>query len=107
MFKKMKFIAYFELNPEFDPSELAEIGIDLMKRKLYPAEGYNSIAWYMAAGLWGISIAEADSVEAIMNNVNAWRIAKPGIFKTYKIEPAMDTKELIPIGVQLAKKVKG
>ena len=103
----MKFVAYFELHPEFEPSELAEIGKDLMKRKLYPAEGYNSIAWYMVAGLWGISIAEADSVEAIMNDVNAWRIAKPGIFKTYKIEPATDTKGLIPIGVQLAKKVKG
>ena len=76
----MKFIAYFELNPEFDPSELAEIGIDLMKRKLYPAEGYNSIAGHMVVGMWGISIAEADSVEAIMNNVNAWRIAKLGIF---------------------------
>ena len=54
-----------------------------------------------------ISAAEADSVEAAINNVNAWRIAKPGIFKSYKIEPAMDVKELIPIGVQLAKKVKG
>jgi hypothetical protein len=46
-------------------------------------------------------------VEAIMNNVHAWRIAKPGIFKFYKVEPAMDTKELIPIGIQLAKRVKG
>ncbi len=35
----MRFITYFELNPEFDPSQLAEIGVDLMKRKLYPAEG--------------------------------------------------------------------
>lgn len=103
----MKFIAYFELNPEFDPSELAEIGSNLMKRKLYPAEGFNSIAWYMAAGFWGISISEADSVEAVMDSVNAWRIAKPGIFKSYKIEPAMNTNELIPRVVQLAKKVRG
>ena len=103
----MRFISYFELNPEFDPSELAEVGVDLMKRKLYPAEGVETLAWYMSPGLWGISVSEAESVEAIMNNVNAWRIAKPGIFKFYKIEPAMDTKELIPIAVQLAKKVKG
>jgi len=61
----------------------------------------------MSPGLWGISVSEAESVEALMNNVNAWRIAKPGIFKFFKIEPAMDTKELIPIAVQLAKKVKG
>ena len=103
----MRFISYFELNPEFDPSELAEIGVDLMKRKLYPAEGVETLAWYMTPGNWGISISEAESVTALMNNVMAWRIAKPGIFKSFKIEPAMDTKELIPIGIQLAKKVKG
>ncbi len=103
----MRFIAYFELNPEFDPSVLAEIGVDLMKRKLYPAEGVETLTWYMTPGMWGISVSEADSVEALMNNVNAWRIAKPGIFKVFKIEPAMDTKELIPIAVQLGKKVKG
>lgn len=102
----MRFIAYFELNPKFDPSELAEVGIDLMKRKLYPAEGVKTLAWYMTPGLWGISVSEADSVEALMNNVHAWRIAKPGIFTFFKIEPAMDTKELIPLGVQLAKRVK-
>ena len=103
----MKFIAYFELNQDLDPSVLAEVGLDLMKRKLYPAEGYKTLAWYTTPGMWGISIAEAESVEAIMRNVNAWRIARPGVFKSYKIEPAMDTKELIPIGVQLAKQVKG
>jgi len=103
----MRFIAYFELNPELDPSELATIGIDLMKRKLYPAEGVETLAWYMTPGNWGISVSEADSVEALMKNVYAWRIAKPGVFKFFKIEPAMDTKELIPIGVQLAKKIRG
>jgi hypothetical protein len=41
-----------------------------------------------------------------MNNVNAWRIAKPGIFKSYKIEPAMQAVELLPIVVQLGKKVR-
>jgi len=61
----------------------------------------------MTPGNWGISVSEAESVEALMNNVHAWRIAKPGIFKFYKIEPAMDTKELIPIGIKLAKRVKG
>ena len=103
----MRFISYFELNQDLDPSVLAEVGVDLMKRKLYPAEGIETLAWYMAPGMWGIAVSEAESVEAIMNNINAWRIAKPGIFKSYKISPAMDTKDLIPIAVQLGKKVKG
>jgi hypothetical protein len=103
----MRFISYFELNPEFDPSELASVGMNLMEKKLYPAKGVETIAWYISTGYWGISITEAESVEAMMNNVNAWRIAKPGIFKTYKVEPAMDTKELIPKVVNLGRKVKG
>ncbi len=103
----MRFITYFELNPEFDPSELAELGLDLLKKKLYPAEGVETLAWYLTPGMWGISISEAESVEALMNNVNAWRIAKPGIFKFFKVEPAMETQELIPLVVQLGKKIKG
>ena len=102
-----EFIAYFELNPDFDPSDLAELGLDLLKKKIYPAEGVETIAWYLSPGLWGTAISKAESVEALMNNVNAWRIAKPGIFKSYKIEPAMETRELIPVVVKLAKKVKG
>jgi hypothetical protein len=42
-----------------------------------------------------------------MNNVNAWRIAKPGIFKTFKVAPAMEARELIPKVVNLARKIKG
>ena len=102
----MRFISYFELNPDFDPSELAELGINFVKKKLYPAPGIESIAWYLAPGYWGISISEAEKVEDIMDNVNAWRIAKPGIFKSYKIEPAMETNTLMPRVVQLRKKVK-
>ena len=103
----MRFITYFELNPEFDPSELAQLGMDLMEKKLYPAKGVETIAWYVSTGMWGISISEAESVDALMNNVNAWRIAKPWIFKSYKIEPAMETRQLIPNVLKLGRKVKG
>jgi len=102
----MRFIAYFELNPDFDPSELSEIGIDLVKKKLYPAPGVESLAWYLSPGYWGISISEAEKVEDVMKSLNVWRIAKPGIFKKVKIQPAMDTKSLMPVMTQLAKKVK-
>lgn len=103
----MRFITYFELNPDFDPSELASLGMELMEKKLYPAKGVETMAWYVSTGYWGISISEADSVDALMNNVNAWRIAKPGIFKSYKIAPAMETKDLIPKVVNLGRKIKG
>ena len=102
----MRFISYFELNPDEDPGVLAEIGQKLISKKLYPAEGIKQIAWYLTAGYWGISIFETDSTEAIANNINMWRISKPGIFKMVKIEPALETRELIPIGMKLAKKLK-
>jgi hypothetical protein len=60
----------------------------------------------MTSGYWGISIFEAESMEAIANNINMWRIAKPGIFKMIKIEPAMATTELIPIVMKLGRKLK-
>ena len=90
----------------YDPSVLAEIGQTLMEKKLYSAEGVETLAWYLTPGHWGISITEAESVEAMMKNVNAWRIAKPGIFKSYKIQPAQETKELIPVILKLGRKIK-
>ncbi len=103
----MRFITYFELNPDFDPSELASVGMELMEKKLYPAKGVETLSWYISTGYWGIAVSEADSVEALMNNVNAWRIAKPGIFRIFKVAPAMEARELIPKVVNLARKVKG
>jgi len=38
-------------------------------------------------GYWGIAISEAETAKNITNNIDLWRIAKPGIFKTSKIEP--------------------
>ena len=104
--KNMRFVSYFELNPDADPGVLAEIGQKLISKKLYPAEGIEQIAWYLTNGYWGISIFEAESMESIFNNINMWRIAKPGIFKMIKIEPAMETREIIPIGMKLARKLK-
>ena len=104
----MIFITYWELNPDFDPSELAGVAQTLISKKLWPVEGTKEIAWYVSASdYWGITIVEAETEEQLTEITGMWRIAKPGIFKFFKIEPAMDTKELIPIAVQLAKKVKG
>ena len=102
----MIFISYFELNPDFEPSELAEIGQNLMSKKLFPAPGIEQLAWYLTPGYWGIAISKAEKAEDIANNINMWRIAKPGIFKSIKIEPALETKELIPIMLKLARKIK-
>ena len=73
----MIFITYWELNPDFDSSEMAEIAQELISKKLYLTEGVKEIAFYVSAtDYWGIGIDEADSEEAMSKNINMWRIAK-------------------------------
>ena len=67
----MIFITYWEINPDFDPAELAEIAQELMRKKVYPAEGIKELAFYISTtDFWGIGIDEAESEEALARNVN-------------------------------------
>jgi hypothetical protein len=103
----MLFISYWELNPDFDPSELGDLATTLLKKKLYPAEGVNQIAWYISAtDYWGISVSEAENDEALMRDTQMWRIAMPGLFKSIKTTPAMDIVKMLPMIAKLAKEVK-
>jgi hypothetical protein len=104
----MIFITYWEINPEFDPAELAEIAQELMNKKVYPAEGIKELAFYISTSdYWGIGIDEADSEEALARNVNMWRIAKPGFIKFIKSTPAMEVVKTLPVLVKLKKQIKG
>lgn len=104
----MLFISYWELNTDFDPSELADIAQTLLSKNLYPVEGVNQIGWYVSASdFWGVSIAEADSEEAMLRSANLWRIAKPGVFKSIKTTPAMELVNVVPLLVKLKEEIKG
>jgi len=104
----MIFISYWELNPDFDPSELVDIAQQLISKKLYPSEGVKSIAWYVSTSdYWGISIDESESEEAMVRNMNMWRIAKPGFLKSVKTAPAMEVAKVLPIIMKLKKEIKG
>lgn len=98
----MLFISYFELNENFDPSELADIGLELINKKLYPAEGVEQVGWYLSTSdYWGITISKSDSEQAMLRSTNMWRIVKPGIFKSIKTSLAMETMDLIPSLIEL------
>jgi len=102
------FITYWEINPDFDPAELAEIAQELISKKIYPAEGVTSHAFYISTSdYWGIGIDEADSEAALARNVNMWRIAKPGFIKSIKSTPAMEVVKALPVLVKLEKDIKG
>ncbi len=68
----MIFVSYFELNPDFDISELAEIGQKMISKKLYPASGVKQLAWYLTPGVRGITVTEAETAEDISNKINLW-----------------------------------
>jgi hypothetical protein len=104
----MIFISYWELNPDFDPSELAGVAQTLISKKLWPVEGMKEIAWYVSTSdFWGITIVEAESEEQMVEMAAMWRIAKPGIFKLIKNTPAMEIVKIVPVLMKLAKKIKG
>jgi len=104
----MIFISYWELNPDFDPGEMAEIAQELIGKKLYPAKGVKQLAYYISTSdYWGIEIDEADSEEAMVRSTNMWRIAKPGIIKFVKTTPAIEVAKVLPIVASLKQQMKG
>ncbi len=103
----MLFISYWELNPDFDPSELAEIAQKLMSKKLYPTEGVKQIAFYISTSdYWGISVEEAENAEQIAKNSNIWRLAKPGYIKRMKTSPGMEVIQMVPLLMKLKKQLE-
>ena len=104
----MLFLTYWELNPDFDPSELAEIAQRLMSKKLYPVEGVKQIGFYVSTSdYWGITIEEAENEEQMAKGSMMWRLAKPGYIKVMKTTPAMDATKIIPLVIKLKKEIEG
>jgi len=103
----MLFISYWELNPDFDPSELAEIAQKMMSKKLYPVEGVKQLGFYVSAtDFWGISIDEAENVEQMAKGTNLWRLAKPGYIRLVKTTPAMEVIQMLPLLMKLKKQLE-
>ena len=104
----MLVIAYWELNPDIDPTEIGAAAQTLLAKGTFPPKGVKQLGWYVTAGdYWGIWIGEVDNEEAAVNAIGMWRIAKPGIFKVYKSSIAMKSEEVLPIIAKLAKTIRG
>ncbi|MHA1914481.1 MAG: DUF3303 family protein [Promethearchaeota archaeon] len=103
----MLFLTYWELNPDFDPADLAELTQKILSKKLYPTEGVNQIGWYVTTGdYWGVTITEAQNEEQLVKDTNVWRLAKPGLFKAIKTSPAMEIAKVLPILMKLKKQLE-
>ena len=99
-------LAYFELNPDFNPADLGDIAADLMNANAWPTEGVNLLGWWITPDLWGVAVVEVDSAEAAMKDANVWQIKKPGIYKTFRTAIAMETMNVPALMAQLKEKLE-
>ncbi len=102
----MLFLTYYELNENLDPTLIGELVQKFMSKKLFPTEGVKIITWLLTPENWGIVISEDDSEEAMFKDMNMWRIAMPGIFKTVKSAVGMEVAKVIPLLLKLSKDIK-
>ena len=102
----MLFLTYYELNENLDPTLIGELVQKFMSKKLFPTEGVKIITWLLTPENWGIVISEDDSEEAMFKDVNMWRIALPGCFKTIKAAVAMEAAKVVPLLLKLSKDIK-
>ncbi len=101
----MLFVVYFELDPTLDPSEVINAFQKIQEANI-EAEKWETKSWYITPEYWGIAVVETDTAEDIAQNANSWRVALPGIFKTYNIAPALDVETYVPIAAKLVRKIK-
>lgn len=102
----MQLLTYFELNPNLNPSEIAEIGASLIKKGMVGIEGQKILAWYITTCYWGIVLTEMENETAAFKATNAWRIAKPGVFTVWKTGPAMKSEDAIPLLMKLGEQFR-
>ncbi len=101
----MIFISYWELNPDLDPSAIADAAQKLISAKLYPQANSKQLAWYVSPDYWGITISETDDEDALLTDANMWRMAMPGIFKTIKTSVAQESTKVVPLMLKLKRKL--
>jgi hypothetical protein len=94
-------MVYWELNPNKDIKEIAKLGAQLTQSGKFPVKGIKQIAWYItpSAPVWGVTIYEAENEEAVFNDLLVWTKAMPGFFSCYKVSPAMQAPQAIPLAL--------
>ena len=101
----MLFLVYYELNPSLDPSEILNAYQKIQEAEI-KQEKWDVKGWYITPEHWGVAIVDTDSVDDVLINANAWRIALPGLFIKYNISPVKEVEESVPILAKLVRKLK-
>lgn len=96
----MLFVNVWQLSQTIPPSKLAKAAAKVIEEGKFPTEGVETIQWLVCPGGFGITIVKADSEATAFKMYTAWAEALPGFFESYKLMPALDVQEAIPMSLQ-------
>ena len=99
----MLYLIYWELNEKNNPAEIVRVAQKL--DKLGGTEGSETLSFIITPDNWGISLLKIESEEAAFKVANRWRIAFPGVFKSWKGAVAMDVDKVMSLIAAEAEKI--
>ena len=89
---KTKFLIHWELNPDKELKNLAEV-----TKGLPNVKGVKVLESYATptTPVWGVTLVEADSEEALFSYFFGFVLKVPGMFSKYFILPSLPTEKAI------------
>ena len=101
----MKYLIYWELNPDKDIRDIAKLSVQLSEQSRYPKSPGRILGWYITSSIpmWGITLVEyGEGAEAkdVLASLLEWIKAMPGVFKVHKIAPYVEAKEAIQLALE-------
>ncbi len=99
----MLYLIYWEINEKFNPADIVKVAVKL--EQLGGTEGSETLSFMITPDNWGISLLKIESEEAAFKVANRWRIALPGVFKSWKGALAMDVDKVMPMIAAMAEKI--
>ena len=99
----MLYLIYWEINEKINPAEIVKVGQKLAL--LEGTEGAETLSFVVTPDNWGISLLKIESEETAFKVANRWRMALPGVFKSWKGAVAMDVEKVMPLLAAEAEKI--
>ncbi len=99
----MLYLTYWEINENINPAEIAKVGTKLAQ--VEATEGAEVLSYIVTPDNWGIVLLKIENEEAAFKIVNRWRMALPGVFKSWKGALAMEVEKVMPLLAAEAEKI--
>jgi hypothetical protein len=96
----MIIVTFWALNPNVQPSKVAEVAAQLMQKGLWPPKSAKLLGWYVCTGGRGVTITEIEGAspeEVDFENWVMWLKEYPGIFASFESYPALSAEKAVEI----------